>query len=141
MSFLSIPDVNVWLALILGNHTHRRSALVWWAQAEGVIAFSRLTQISVLRLLTTSAAMDGKPLTLAKAWATYDKLFSDSRVAFLPEPPDLENGFRRASTSGAASPKVWADAFLVAMAIGHRAQIVTFDLALQTRAADCLILK
>jgi len=141
MTSLSIPDVNVWLALILGNHTHRHSALDWWSRTEGVIAFSRLTQISVLRLLTTSAAMDGKPLTLARAWATYDKLFSDSRVAFLPEPSDLENQFRRASTSGAASPKVWADAFLVGMVIGHRAQIVSFDRALQTRAADCLILK
>ncbi len=141
MTSLSIPDVNVWLALILGNHTHRRSALDWWSRAEGVIAFSRLTQVSVLRLLTTSAAMDGKPLTLAKAWGTYDKLYSDSRLAFLPEPPDLEKEFRKGSIAGAASPKVWADALLVAMAIGHGAQIISFDRALQTRAVDCLILE
>ena len=141
MNSLSFPDVNVWLALILGNHTHRPSALAWWGQAASAIAFSRLTQISVLRLLTTSAAMDGQPLTLAKAWSTYDKLFSDSRVTFLPEPPDLEREFRSKSTSGVASPKVWADAFLVAMAIGHRAQIVSFDRALRTVAVDCLILE
>jgi len=141
MSSLSFPDVNVWLALILGHHTHRASASAWWNQAVGVIAFSRMTQISVLRLLTTSATMGGKPLTLTKAWSTYDKLYSDSRVAFLPEPPDLELEFRKRSTSEAASPKVWADAFLVAMALGHQGQIVSFDRALKTRGADCLILE
>jgi toxin-antitoxin system PIN domain toxin len=141
MNSLSFPDVNVWLALILGNHTHRRAALNWWHRAVGIIAFSRLTQISVLRLLTTSAAMDGKPLTLAKAWSTYDKLYSDSRVAFLGEPPDLDREFRRMSSSGIASPKVWADALLVATAIGHRAQVVSFDRAIKTHGPDCLILE
>lgn len=140
MNSLSFPDVNVWLALILGNHTHRASALRWWDQAPGMIAFTRLTQISVLRLLTTSAAMDGKPLTLTRAWGTYDKLFNDSRVAFLPEPPGLEREFRKKTKSGAASPKVWVDAFLVAMAIGHGAQIVSFDQAFKMHDPNCLIL-
>ena len=141
MSFLSFPDVNVWLALILGNHTHRRSALAWWDHADGAIAFARFTQISVLRLLTTSAAMDGKPLTLVKAWSVYDKLLSDTRVIFLAEPPDLENEFRQQTKSGTASPKVWADALLVATAIGHHAQVVSFDRVLQSRFDDCLILE
>ena len=96
--------------------------------------------MSVLRLLTTSAAMDGKPLTLTKAWSVYDALFADSRVAFLPEPLDVEREFRRKSTSGIASPKVWADAFLVATAIGHQGQVVSFDQGLRTRGVECLIL-
>jgi predicted nucleic acid-binding protein len=85
--------------------------------------------------------MDGKPLTLARAWSVYDKLFQDTRVGFLPEPPDLESEFRKKTSSGAASPKVWADAFLVAVATGHRAQIISFDRALKNRFAHCLILE
>jgi hypothetical protein len=73
--------------------------------------------------------MDGKPLTLARAWSVYDKLFSDTRVAFLPEPRIW------------SYPKMWADAFLIAMAIGHQAQIISLDQALKTRFADCLILE
>jgi hypothetical protein len=99
----------------------------------------------------------GKPVT---AWlrgprfdlfksACYNRAVSEPTVrtsldipaTFLPEPPDLEKEFRRASTTGVASPKVWADALLVAMAIGDRAQVISFDRALQTRAADCRILK
>ncbi len=75
MSSLSFPDVNVWLALTLANHIHRGLAMEWWNRTGGTIAFLRLTQVSVLRLLTTSAAMDGTPFTLRKAWAVYDRFF------------------------------------------------------------------
>jgi predicted nucleic acid-binding protein len=99
MSLLSFPNVHFWLALLLGNHVYRRLALGWWEQAAGTIAFFRLTQISVLRLLSTSAAMDGKPLNMAEAWGTYDKLYLDSGVAFWPEPPVMERQFRKTGSS------------------------------------------
>ncbi len=52
---------------------HHLSAKTWW-QADGseIIAFSRVTQISLLRLLTTAAAMNNKPLTMPEAWDAYD---------------------------------------------------------------------
>ena len=77
MTSLSFPDVNVWLALLLADHTHRVSAGEWWkSDTSQAIAFCRATQISVLRLLTTSAAMNGKPLTMRQAWQAYDRLFA-----------------------------------------------------------------
>jgi len=36
--------------------------------------------------MTTAAAMDGKPLTVAEAWQVHDWLFEDDRVVFLLEP-------------------------------------------------------
>ena len=42
--------------------------------------FTRFTEISVLRLLTTAAAMDGKPLHMDQAWEAYDRLYDDDRV-------------------------------------------------------------
>ena len=69
MDSLSFPDVNVWLALTLAGHVHRPATLEWWHRTKGSIAFLRLTQLSLLRSLTTAAAMDGKPLSLTKAWA------------------------------------------------------------------------
>src|SRR5262245_33872617 len=114
MSSLSFPDVNVWLAILMADHAQRRAAKDWWdADQSDVIAFTRFTQLSVLRLLTTAAAMNNKPLTMPQAWAAYDRLFTDDRVAFLNEPPGLEPKFRNLTTEKQASPKLWADAYLI----------------------------
>ena len=142
MTSLSFPDVNVWLALLLADHTHRDSAAEWWQLGEAeTIAFSRLTQISVLRLLTTAAAMNGKPLTMKQAWRAYDRLFEDDRVAFVREPDSLEAEFRRRTSTGTASPKVWSDAYLLSLAPCTNATIVTFDRALENKGTDCIVLR
>src|SRR5262245_41607462 len=110
MSSLSFPDVNVWLAIILEDHVHRDPAWEWWtAETADSILFIRTTQIGVLRLLTTSAAMNGKPLTMVDAWSAYDRIRADQRVAFLPEPAAVEARFRGLTAERQTSPKLWAD--------------------------------
>ena len=84
--------------------------------------------------------MDRQPATLGQAWQAYDRLFQDERISLYPEPASFEMRFRQLSHSPTASPKVWADAYLVAFAEGHRGRLVTFDRALQNRGADCLVL-
>jgi predicted nucleic acid-binding protein len=49
--------------------------------------------------------------------------------------------FRKLSQSPAASPKVWADAYLLAFASGHQGQVVTFDRALENQGERCLVLR
>jgi toxin-antitoxin system PIN domain toxin len=142
MTLLSFPDVNVWLAIILEHHEHHTQALAWWVQLDEVIlGFTRVTQLSVLRLLTTSAVMRDQPLSMAEAWQAYDRLFEDDRVSFYPEPAGVETPFRLKSQARTASPKVWADAYLVAFVAGYQGQLVTFDQALENRGADCLLLR
>jgi len=60
--------------------------------------------------------MNGRPLTTKAAWGVYDRLFTDDRVRFRPEPEDIEAVFRQLASGTAASPKVWADAYLIAFA-------------------------
>lgn len=128
---LTFPDVNVWLAVLLADHSQRKAAQEWWEQDQSdVLAFVRFTQIGVLRLLTTAAAMNGKPLTMADAWAAYDRLFSDERVAFVGESAGLESLIRHHTKQNQSSPKAWADALLIAFAQQAQAEIVTFDRAL-----------
>lgn len=135
MSSLSFPDINVWLALLVEDHRHRSAALAWWQVDQSArIAFSRLTQIGVLRVLTTAAAMNDRPLTMAEAWSAHDHLYLDDRVVFMPEPPSIERGFRLAARSDGASPKLWADAYLAAFADVAGAELVTFDQALAKRS-------
>ena len=136
------PDINVWLAVLLEDHVHRSAARHWWEQdCSDVLAFVRFTQIGVLRLLTTAAAMNGRPLSMVEAWAAYDCLFADERVAFVGEPTGLEQTFRQISQASQASPKLWADALLVGFAQQCGAEIVTFDQALASRYPKSILLE
>jgi hypothetical protein len=139
MPSLSFPDVNVWLALAASEHAHAAAARRWWEQETGRIAFSRMTQVGFLRLMTTAAAMGGKPLTMTEAWRVHDRLFDDDRVAFVAEPASVEQHFREYSAHLTASPKVWADAWLLAFAEAAEGTLVTFDRALAPRGAHCLL--
>jgi toxin-antitoxin system PIN domain toxin len=139
MSSLSFLDVNIWLALASPEHVHAAYARRWWEGETGRIVFSRLTQLGLLRLITTVAAMDGKPLTMPQAWRVHDKFMEDERVEFLPEPAGAEVLFRRYSARRTASPKIWADAWLIAFARAAGGVLVTFDKALAERGARCLL--
>ena len=139
MSSLSFPDINVWLALAAPEHVHATIARQWWQQETGAIAFSRFTQIGFLRLMTTAAVMDGKPLTIAEAWRVYDRLYDDDRVVFMSEPPEVDERFREKASGRTASRKLWADAWLLALADAADGILVTFDKALASRGAHCLL--
>lgn len=136
---VSFPDMNIWLALAAPEHVHAALARHWWEQESGAIAFSRLTQLGFLRLTTTAAAMDGKPLTIAQAWRVYDRFYDDDRVLFVSEPSEIDQRFREKAVGRQASPKIWADAWLLAMAQAAGGTLITFDRALGTRGARCLL--
>ena len=137
---LSFPDVNVWMALTLEHHVRRGEAKRWWEAHPGAIAFTRFTQMSLLRLLTTAAAMDGKPLSMDEAWRVHDELFTDERVGLYSEPAGVETVFRKYASGKAAAPKLWADAWLLSVARSAEGTLITFDRALAARSADCLLL-
>jgi uncharacterized protein len=129
---LNFLDANVWLALIWGRHAHSGRARAWVEGAEdGSFYFCRFTQLTVLRLLTTQAVMGRDVQTTSRAWALWDRLAADERTAFLAEPESIEAAFRYRSSLRRASPKVWADAYLLAFAAMTGLQLVTFDRALR----------
>jgi toxin-antitoxin system PIN domain toxin len=138
---LAFPDVNVWLALASEEHTLRDGALGWWRHYDGQIAFCRITQMGLLRLLTTAAVMNARPLSMKEAWSVYDGFLGDERVEFLNEPPAVERAFRGLSSAAHASPKLWADAYLTALAAECGASIVTFDRSLARRSRGAVFLR
>lgn len=137
---LNFPDINVRLALASPEHVHHAAARGWWRQEDGRIAFSRITQMGFLRLMTTAAAMDGKPLTMTQAWRVHDGLFEDDRVCFVAEPAGIDADFREYASGCDASPKRWADAWLLAFAHVAAGTLVTFDRALAAHGAHCLLI-
>jgi toxin-antitoxin system PIN domain toxin len=139
MTSLSFPDVNVWLALADSDHLHYSLAKCWWENQQGEIYFTRTTQLGFLRLVTTAVARRGAPLTMAGAWQAHDWFFGDVKTAFFPEAPGAEAILRVATSGPTVSPKVWADAWLLAVAEAAGAGVVTFDRALGSRGAHCLL--
>lgn len=142
MAGLTFPDVNVWLAILHFEHVHHQGAKSWWETDDSdAICFTRITQISLLRLLTTATVMNQKPLSMGATWSAYDRLFEDNRVDYVPEPVDVQAKFRNMTERAIASPKVWADAWLLAAAEGHGGKVVTFDQGMAPQSDICLILR
>jgi len=115
MNRLHSPDGNVWLALLWDRHGNAGRA------REGF------------------GGCDVK--SMVGAWEVWDQLWSDDRIAMLPEPDGLEPRLRVHSRLGSASPKVWADAYLVAFASAAGLKLVTFDRALESRPIEVLVLR
>ena len=85
--------------------------------------------------------MNDKPLSFDEAWRVHDSLFADERVVFSSEHSQTDRLFRTKTTGPASGPKVWADAWLLAIAEAAGGVLVTFDKALAARGAHCLLPK
>jgi toxin-antitoxin system PIN domain toxin len=125
------PDVNVWLALSDGGHSHHASASNWLDRLpdDSTLILSRFTQLGLLRLLSNAAAMGDRTLTLGEAWAVYDRWLEDPRTDFYPEPRNVDAGLRRVTEPFAdkAAAKWVGDCWLLAFAEAAKARLVTFD--------------
>lgn len=123
-----IPDVHVWLALTFDSHVHHAAAKAWFdAIEDGLCLFCRTTQQGFLRLASNAAVFGDSALTLNEAWKVYDILQSDPRVSFVDEPIGIELPWRQFTDKRTASPKVWMDAYLAALAKTGNFDLVSFD--------------
>jgi uncharacterized protein len=136
------PDVNVWIALTSERHIHHAAGARWFASLgeDSRLCFCRITQLSLLRLLTTPAVMGPEVMTQPEAWRIYDRWLDDPRVIFLDEPSGLEPSFRSHSRRPSPAPKEWADAYLLAFAAVSGLKLVTFDQAFRGKAKNLLLL-
>lgn len=126
---MTLPDINVWIALAVSNHAHHDAAIRWF-ETQQLVGFCRVTQQGYLRLLSNGAMMKAfgvVPLTNAEAWATYEALLADDRITYLEEPTGLEPIWKRLGTRDTASTKLWMDAFLAAFAIAGDHELASFD--------------
>jgi toxin-antitoxin system PIN domain toxin len=121
------PDVNVWIAMYSPGHIHYPAAVGWFDHSrENRVAFSRITQMGFLRLLTNRHVMGANILTPARAWRAFDDLLRNTRIFFAEEPSDLGE-WRTIMHRPEAGLNAWTDAYLAAFAIGSRFTLVSFD--------------
>jgi hypothetical protein len=127
-SKITLPDVNVWVALASDRHVYHGLARDWFtARRESATAFCRVTQMGFLRLLTNPRVMGDDVLNQRQAWDVYEKLARDPRVVFALEPRDIEAVWKRLTQSAFAATGLWTDAYIAALALLRNFQVISFD--------------
>jgi toxin-antitoxin system PIN domain toxin len=122
------PDVNVWLALVVAEHTHSRQAQNWAEEATGDwLVLNRITQMGLLRLLTNPSVMGRDALTGAQSWLVAGSLLEHENIRLVKEPDGLERNWRELTPAGRVGPNFWTDAYLAAFARSTGFTLVTFD--------------
>jgi uncharacterized protein len=136
MTSLVFPDINVWLALTLKAHIHHGVAWTWYRSLKDndELVFCRMTQLGLLRLLTTESVAKHEVLSQRQAWTAYDHWLKQGGGVFMDEPLGVEVELRWFADKTVSSPKEWADSYLAAFAAAGSMELVTFDKALSLRA-------
>jgi toxin-antitoxin system PIN domain toxin len=125
---ISLPDVNVLLALVAAGHTQHAVARDWFVARESdSVAVCRVTQMGLLRLLTNPKVLPSGTLSIRRAWDVWNQILADKRVFFEYEPPELESVWTAMMSHPGAGPSSWTDAYIGAFAKRCDYQMVTFD--------------
>jgi toxin-antitoxin system PIN domain toxin len=123
-----LPDINVWIALIVAEHIDHKPAAEWYGEPDWeTLVFSRVTQMGFLRLLTNQHVMGKRVVDAAGAWEIMDRIRQNPNIVFVREPPGIEDvwrGFRLIASTG---HNFWTDAYLAAFAEASGFTLVTFD--------------
>lgn len=125
--------MNVWLAASWARHVHHRVARRWLDDQDDELAFCRVTEMGLLRLVSNPVVTGDDALTRRQAWDLVLVLQSDPRVRFLPEPRGLAPLWIAFSKKDDRSHLLWTDDYLAAFAQTAGAELVTFDAGLHTR--------
>ena len=94
---MKLVDVGVWLAAVWGRHAHHPVAAGWFGKETDDIVFCRVTQMGLLRLLSSPAIMGDDAIDRSQAWRAFDQLWADERVLWADEPAGLDAVWRAIS--------------------------------------------
>ena len=128
-----LVDIGVWLAALWGRHARHHIARQWFDEQSDDLLLCRVTQMSLLRLISNPAIMGEDVVTRSEAWRIIDQFWSDNRVLWAEEPDHLEAVFRAISARSDNSHKLWTDDYLAAFAQASGASLATLDTKLKGR--------
>jgi toxin-antitoxin system PIN domain toxin len=129
---VTLPDINVWLAAAWARHVHHDLARAW-VDRQSAMAFCRVTEMGLLRLLSSTAILGSDVRTRRQAWDVVEALEADPRVQLLAEPPAIQPIWRAFSKKDDASHLLWTDDYLAAFAVAADVELSTLDRALVRR--------
>ena len=127
-----LPDLNVWLALVLAEHPHHAAARRYWSgmaepMAQGQrLWFCRSTMLGLVRLLSQPKLMGDGALDLMQAHTVYRDLRNQPGVDFLADHEGAD-GALPDLLALQLPPRLWPDAWLAATAQSAGLRLVSFD--------------
>lgn len=130
-----LPDLNVWLALVVAEHPHHAAARRYWSEQQAAPAlgprvwFCRSTMLGLVRLLTQPKLMGEGVLALADAHSIYQQLRQADGVGFASDAEGAD-ALLASWLNGNLAPlpaRLWTDAWLAASAEAAGLRLVTFD--------------
>jgi len=123
-----LADVNVWLALLVMQHEHHRTATKWFdGLSAGEAGLCRLVQLALIRLLGNRSIMGDCAISAAAAWDLIETLLEDERVSMVPEPPRIDSVLPALLKYPVPTGKLVGDAYLAAFAMSDSRRLVTLD--------------
>jgi uncharacterized protein len=103
-----LPDVSVWIALIVAEHVGHRTAVEWYGWPDwDTLVFSRVTHMGFLRLLTNQHVMGKGDL---------NRVRQDRNIAFAREPAGVEDVWRNLTANRSVGHNFRTDAYLAGFA-------------------------
>ena len=130
---MRLPDVNFWIAACWARHQHHGVAKRFVDEEEGGLAFCRITQMGLLRLMTNPAATGRDAMSRRQAWELFERLMADPRISFMSEPEGLVPLWVTFSKRDDRAHLLWTDDYLAAFAQASIAELVTLDRAFRAR--------
>lgn len=117
MTSLIFPNLNVWIALSIRTHEHHHIAWTWYRSLRELeeLAFCRMSQLGLMRLLSTQSVAKHETLNQLQAWAVFDGWMENGGATYLEEPFGIETEFRFYASRATPSPKGWGDSYLLAL--------------------------
>ncbi|MFI5384996.1 MAG: TA system VapC family ribonuclease toxin [Fimbriimonadales bacterium] len=123
-----LPDVNVWVALSTPDHPMRPAAARYWREASAPnFAFSRVTALGLVRVVSSPTHFGGRSLDPADAWRAYAIWRLRPEVHLFEEPPHCDSLIEEWIHKGLVTARTWTDAYLAAFALSSGFRLVTFD--------------
>lgn len=124
-----IADANVLFPLLVRGHVAHETATTWWeTQPDGTVGLCLVARLAVLRLLTNRVVMSGFPITPTDALIAWQRLANDPRCfGAAAEPNSHEALFGTLVRGRKATPNLWSDAWLAALAQSLDCDLITFD--------------
>ena len=125
----ALVDVNVLLPLLLPQHPAHAAARQWLGlQAKNTTRYALPVQLGVLRLLSQPRVMGNSALLPEAALQTWADLVDAADMQELVAPQPQHALLLRQCVAGqVATPNLWTDAWLAALAMATNSTMVTFD--------------
>jgi hypothetical protein len=119
-------DINVLIALMDPDHAFHERAHTWWSERKRPWSSCPITENGFIRIMSSAAYSRSQGFSVTDIAFRLSVFISKSDHSFWPDTLTIRDEHHFLHTS-ILSPKHLTDLYLLALAVEHGGQLVTFD--------------